>query len=49
MAILSLMDILKYIDIVHGISINFEIFLFPKQVLVAKNRATLWEFHKYHL
>ena len=29
-------DILEYLDIVHGISINIEIFLFPKQVLDAK-------------
>ena len=34
-------DILEYFDIVQGISVNIEFFLFPKQVLVAKNRATL--------
>ena len=41
-------DILEYFDIVQGISVNIEIFLFPRQVLVAKNRATLREFHKSH-
>ena len=34
-------DILEYFDIVQGISVNIEIFLFPKQVLVAKSGATL--------
>ena len=41
-------DILEYFDIVQAISVNIEIYSFPKQVFVVK-KNTLWEFQKSDL